>query len=41
MAKGKAPQPYARKTTQHFAADDLKKVMAKVFAYRENDAAAK
>ena len=40
MAKEK-PKGYQRKTEQNFAADDLKRVMAKVFAHRENDAAAK
>ena len=41
MPKGKPKSGYQRKTSQHFAADDFKKVMVKAFAYRENDAAAK
>ena len=40
MAKEK-PKGYQRKTEQNFAADDLKKVMSKVFGYGVNDAPTK
>ena len=41
MAKGKTAQPYKRKTSQHFAADDLRKVFNKVFGYAERAASKK
>ena len=41
MAKGKPAQPYKRKTSQHFAADDLRQVFDKVFGYAERAASKK